>query len=316
MKLLPEAAAEFASRVDFSFWLVSIISLVFFVLILFLIIYFPIRYKRREGDADDAPDYRSSHVLEAIWTIIPTILCLIIFAYGLSVYNEIRAVPEGGDAIEVRVEGRMWDWVFTYPDGRKTINDLYVPLDQPVRLMMRSADVLHSFFIPAFRTKQDLMPNQYTKLWFKPTKVGTFDVFCTEYCGTGHSDMIGKVHVLSADDYAAWQSESEAEEQRAPVELGEALYAERGCNACHSIDGTRGVGPTLAGLWGKTEELQNGETVQVDEDYLRESILEPGVKIVATYPPSMPSFQGLLNEDEIAALIAYIKSLSDEGGAQ
>ncbi|HWP92822.1 MAG TPA: cytochrome c oxidase subunit II [Thermodesulfobacteriota bacterium] len=311
MNWLPEVASNFAGKVDTVIWFITIISVFFFILITVGLVYFAIKYRRRSED-DETPYITGNHFLETLWTVIPSILVIIIFVYGFVIFREMRTPPE--DAVEVNVVGKQWLWQFQYENGKTTINELYVQLDRPVRMIMRSDDVLHSFFVPAFRVKQDLVGGMYTQLWFTPTKVGIFDMFCAEYCGTGHSAMLAKVYVMSPEAYDRWERGEEADGVGAvaslpPAEQGEKLYKERGCNACHSIDGTKLVGPSWKGLFGHEVTLQDGSTVTADENYIREAILEPGAQIVQGYQPVMPSFKGILSDQEISALIAYIKTL-------
>ncbi len=311
MNWVPEVASSFAGKVDGVLWFVTVLSIVFFILITVLLIYFSFKYRRRTEN-DETPHITGNQTLELIWTVIPSILLFVIFAYGLIVYKEMRTPP--GDAAVVNVTGKQWLWIFNYENGKTTINELYVQHNRPVRMVMRADDVLHSFFVPAFRVKQDLVPGMYTQLWFKPTKVGTYDLFCAEYCGTGHSKMLAKVFVMSPEAYSRWEKGGEEETSviastKSPEELGKDLYSKNGCAACHSIDGNTGVGPTFKGLFGKKETLQDGSVIDVDENYIRESIIEPQAEAVQGFAPVMPSFKGIVNDEEIDALIAYIKSL-------
>ena len=312
MNWLPEVASNLAIKVDGVLWFITIISLFFFVLISILLIVFAIKYRRRSED-EETPYITGHQTFEIIWTVIPSILLMVIFVYGFVVYRDMRTPPK--EATEINVVGKQWLWVFEYYNGKNTINELYVQLNRPVKLVMRSEDVLHSFFVPAFRVKQDLVPGMYTQLWFTPIKVGTFHLFCAEYCGTGHSKMLAKVIVMSPEAYDIWEKEGVLEKEKgvaaigSPSERGKNIYTKSGCNACHSTDGNPGVGPTFKGLMGKTEILQGGERIKVDENYIRESILEPQSKMVQGFQPVMPSFKGILSGDDISALIAYIKSL-------
>ncbi len=310
MSFLPEAASSFAGRVDSVIWFVTIICLVFFVLISVLLVYFSIKY-RRKTDGDSTPYQTHHHAIEVIWTVIPSLLVLFIFGYGLVVYDDLRTPPK--EAVEVDVLGKQWLWQFRYNNGKKTLNELYVPVGVPVKLVMTSDDVLHSFYVPEFRTKQDLVPGMYTYLWFEATEQGNFDIFCAEYCGAGHSAMLGKVKVLSREEFDRWLSGEGAKEvaTRGPtaLELGAELYGKRGCNACHTVDGSPGVGPTFKGVFGRMETLEDGTKITVDENYIRESIYEPRAKIVKGYPPVMPSFKGMLSEGEVSDIIAYLKTL-------
>ena len=244
--------------------------------------------------------------------MIPSILLILLFVYGFVVYKDMRTPPK--DAVDITVTGKQWLWTFEYYDGKKTLNELYVRLNRPVRMIMRADDVLHSFFVPAFRVKQDLMPGRYTQLWFTPTMIGTFDIFCAEYCGTGHSKMLGKVIVLSPEAYDIWEKGvavdgGEAVASLPPAELGEKLYKGKGCNACHSVDGSVVIGPSFKGLYERTGELEDGASYRADENYIRQSILEPQEQIVEGFQPVMPSFKGILSDAEITAIIAYMKTL-------
>ncbi|MBF8302075.1 MAG: cytochrome c oxidase subunit 2 [Candidatus Dadabacteria bacterium] len=291
MNWVPEVASNLASKVDAVIWFITVISLVFFILISIFLVYFAIRYRR------------------TIWTIIPSILLIVIFVYGFVVYKDMRTPPE--DSLEVTVIGRQWLWQFKYNNGKTTLNELYIPEGRPIKLVMTSEDVLHSFFVPAFRVKQDLVGGMYTYLWFTPTKTGTYELYCTEYCGTGHSTMLGKVIVMSPQEYEKWEKgeEEKAVASLPPAELGKQLYTQRGCNACHSIDGSSLVGPTWKGLYGHEVVLQDGTKVTADENYIREAILEPKAKMVKGFGLVMPSFKGVISDDEISDLIAYIKTL-------
>ena len=245
-----------------------------------------------------------------MWTIIPSILLIVIFVYGFVVYKEMRTPPK--DALEINVMGKQWLWQFKYNNGKTTLNELYVPEGRPVKLVMISDDVLHSLFVPAFRVKQDLVGGMYTYLWFTPTKTGTYDLFCTEYCGTGHSAMLGKVIVMNPEEYEKWEKGEKEEKvvaEISPVELGKQLFTQRGCNACHSIDGSPLVGPSFKGVFGRKQTLQDGQEITVDENYTRESLSEPQAKIVKGFQPVMPSFKGMLSDEEISAIIAYLKTL-------
>lgn len=312
MTWIPEVASTLASKVDGVLLVITLMSLVFFVLITILLVYFAIKYRRRSED-EETPYITGSEPLEIIWTVIPSVLLILLFIYGFVVFKEMKTPPK--DAQEITVMGKQWLWTFEYYNGRKTLNELYVQENRPVRLVMMADDVLHSFFVPGFRVKQDILPGRYTQLWFTPTKVGTFDIFCAEYCGTGHSAMLGKVIVLSPEAYDIWEKGVEVDEGGAvaslpPAEMGEKIYKEKGCNACHSIDGSVLVGPSFKGMIGRTQEMEDGSTVTVDENYIRESILEPQAHIVKGFQPVMPSFKGILSDKDITALIAYFKTLN------
>ncbi len=310
---LPEVASEIAPKVDNVLVVITVISFIFFILISAVLIVFAVRYRRKTGD-DKTPGITGNETLEIIWTVVPSVILMLIFAHGLVVFNELRTPPR--DAVEVNVIGKQWLWQFEYGNGKKTINELYVQNNTPVKMIMRSDDVLHSFFIPAFRVKQDILPGRFTQLWFTPTKVGTFIIFCSEYCGSGHSQMLARVNVMSPEAFSRWEGKAGEDKSVAGAgsllpahERGEKLYANRGCNACHSIDGSPGIAPSFKGVFGRLEKLIDGAEVRADENYLIESIYEPQVKLVAGYQPVMPSFKGILSESEVSDIIEYLKTL-------
>jgi cytochrome c oxidase subunit 2 len=212
--------------------------------------------------------------------------------------------------MEVKVTAQKWFWSFDYTEGVNTVNELVVPVGRPVKLLMSSKDVIHSFFVPSFRIKMDVLPNRYTVTWFEATGTGDFDILCAEFCGDKHSEMLGKVRVVSKNEYDKWlESGTAAGEGMTPVEYGQTLYRSKACFTCHNIDGTSAVGPAFNGIFGETAVMEGGEQVTVDENYIRESILNPQAKIVAGYQPVMPTYQGILNDKQVDALLAYIKSL-------
>lgn len=311
MTWIPEAASNLAGKVDGVLLVITLLSIFFFVLISILLIYFALKYRRRRED-EETPYITGNEPLEILWTVVPSILLIALFVYGFVVYKDMRTPPE--DSVDITVTGKQWLWTFDYYNGKKTLNELYVRQNRPVRMIMRADDVLHSFFIPAFRVKQDILPGRYTQLWFTPTKIGTFDIFCAEYCGTGHSAMLGKVVVLSPESYDIWEKgigvdDGAAVSSLPPAELGAKIYKEKGCNACHSIDGSVVIGPSFKGLFGKTGVLEDGTSYTADENYIMKSILEPQEEMVQGFQPVMPSFKGILSDDEITAVIAYIKTL-------
>lgn len=303
----PPEGSTLAGEVDALFYFIYYASAVLFSIVIGLTIFFVIRYRRRQ---QTGKTYSKDHSLglEIVWTVIPTILILIVFVWGFRTYMRMNVVPR--DALEVKVTAQKWFWTFDYENGANAVNELVVPVDQPVKLVMSSRDVIHSLFVPNFRMKMDVLPNRYTITWFEATRTGEFNLFCTEYCGTGHSEMIGKVKVVTEREYeeflAAGAGPAEGESLAA---YGERLYTSRACNTCHSLDGTANVGPTFQGLWGRQEAMASGEFITVDENYIRESILEPQAKVVAGYQPVMPTYQGILGDREIDALIAFFKSL-------
>ena len=312
MNWIPEVASNLATKVDGVLFFITVVSVIFFLIVSIFLIVFAIKYRRRRED-EETPYITGNETLELIWTVIPSILLMVIFVYAFVVFRDMRNPPD--DATEINVNAKQWLWQFEYYNGRKTLNELYVQQNRPVKLVMRSDDVIHSFFVPEFRVKQDILGGRYTQLWFTPTKVGTFNLFCAEYCGTGHSKMLGKVVVLSPEAYDIWEKGEEVQEEIGVASLpsaerGEQLYKQSGCNACHSVDGSTGVGPSWKGLVGHKVALQDSEVIRADENYIRESILEPQAKIVNGYQPVMPSYKGILSDDDISALIAYMKTLN------
>jgi len=304
--LLPPPSSEYASQVDQLYLFLVLVAGFFFILIAVLVGYFVWRYRRR------APEERTPHLthnfkLELLWSAIPTVIVLIIFIWGLHGY--IAASVSPGEPLEIQVTARRWIWQFEYPDGTRVLNELHVPVGRKVRLVMSSEDVIHSFYVPAFRIKMDVLPGRYTEAWFAATTEGQYTLFCAEYCGRGHSDMMGKIYVESEEAFRKWLEQGDQTVQQMPLaELGAMLYESRGCSVCHSLDGTRREGPSFKGLYRSQVRLASGETVVADENYLRESILQPQAKLVAGYPAVMPTFQGLLNERELRALIEFIKA--------
>lgn len=306
---MPPQASTVAPDVDGLFDFILWLSVFFFVLILGLTVWFVVRYRRRSAEQPAEGQLEHSRKLEITWTLIPTVLIIAIFVWGFRVFLDQNMPP--ANAYEIQVRAEKWRWNFIYPDGTQTLNELHVPVGRPVKLVMSSTDVLHSFFVPAFRVKQDVIPNRYSTVWFEATTPGTQVIFCTEYCGTGHSDMVASVIAHPPEEFqklleAGFESGGEG---RDPVAWGEDLFTKKTCNACHSVDGSPKVGPTMKGLFGKEEKLADGSTVKVDENYLRESMMDPNAKVVQGFAPAMPSFQGQLSDAQVDALIAYIKSL-------
>ena len=300
---LPESASTLAPTIDSLFYFVTWVSAVLFVGVVAGIIFFAYKYRRRHHQ-EEMKLVEESKLLEASWIIVPTILVLTVFVWAFQAFIKIGVAPP--ESYQVRVQAQMWNWQFEYPDGT-TSSELYVPMNRPVKLLMSSTDVIHSFFVPAFRVKHDVLPNRYTSVWFEATKPGTYQVFCTEYCGTNHSDMLAEVHAVSQGEFNEWLESAGVPEDASPVERGAILYEQQGCQTCHSLDGSQNVGPTFQGLFGSTEQLQDGSTVQVDENYLRQSILEPGAQIVQGFQNIMPASYGSLDEEQVSALIAFIE---------
>jgi len=303
LPLFPEAASAVANQVDSLYFFLVGISVFFSVLIAGLVIYFGVKYHRK-SDSDTMPKAATGGVaLEIAWSVIPLAISMVIFFWSASIFFTINRPPD--DALEVYVVAKQWMWKLQHMEGQREINELHIPLGRAVRLRMTSEDVIHSFYVPVFRVKQDVLPGRYTQLWFHPTKPGKYHLFCAEYCGTKHSGMIGWVYVMEPADYQAWLSGGAGEGSLAS--RGEQLFQSLACINCHKEDGS-GRGPMLVDLFGKTVEIEGGKPVVVDEAYLRESILTPQAKIAKGFQPIMPTFQGLVTEDQLLQLIEYIKS--------
>jgi cytochrome c oxidase subunit 2 len=306
--LVPESASSFSWKVDALYFYLSGITLFFTLLISSVLIFFVIRYRRRTPYEIPRP-VAGSHKLETIWTIIPFIIAMTIFGWGARVYFDQYKPPT--NAIEVYVVGKQWMWKLQHATGQREINQLHVPVGRKIKLIMTSEDVIHDFFVPAFRTKADVLPGRYTTMWFEPTVPGTYHLFCAEYCGMNHSGMVGSVIVMEPREFDNWLSGNIG--SMTPAAAGQQLYQTLGCASCHGANGEGGRGPTLAGAFGKTTPLQSGESVRVDEGYIRESILNPQAKLVVGFGPIMPTFQGQVSEDQVVQLVAYIKSLHAAG---
>lgn len=306
---LPEAASSIAPEVDSLFILVTWLSAFFLAGVTVTMLYFVYRY-RRKGPEERPVPVEESTLLEISWIVVPTILVLLIFNWGFKSFVTMHTSPSG--SYEIQVRAQQWNFLFEYPNG-VTSDTLYVPRGEQVRMRMSSADVLHAFYIPAFRVKQDILPNRYTSVWFEATERGEYDLFCAEYCGRDHADMNKVVRVVSQGDFQEWLESAGTPDDIPLPKLGNQLYSQRGCQSCHSLDGSQKVGPTFQGLYGTEEhQMSDGSTVTVDENYLRESILEPGAKIVEGYDNLMPGSYSNLSERELSGLIAFIKEQSDK----
>ena len=306
----PQRASSTAGNVDALFIFLLIVSGLMTLLVFSALVYFAARYRHRKGVL--AEQVEGSVPLELTWTIIPLGVFMVIFAWGAVVYFKSRTPPR--DATEVYVVAKQWMWKLEHAEGQREINELHVPVGRDVKLIMTSQDVIHSFFVPAFRMKQDVLPGRYTVLWFRATKPGTYHLFCAQYCGTQHSGMIGSIIVMEPAQYEAWMSGG----SNGPLSVsGEKIFAELGCATCHRMD-SQGRGPNLQGVFGKPVQLEDGRMVTADENYIRESILDPGAKVVRGFKPVMPTFQGLVSEEQVNALVAYVKSLGipEPGGVK
>ena len=307
ISILPPQGSSIAPEVDALFHFIFYITLFFFILVVAGVIYFSWRY-RKSGESRLTSGIAHNFKLELLWTVVPSIIVIIIFAWGFKTYLKMAVPPK--DALEIKVTGQRWLWTFDYPDGQTSAGELVVPADKPIKLLMSSTDVIHSFYVPAFRVKKDVLPNRYTVLWFEATRTGEYELYCTEYCGQGHSQMLGKIRVLSEREYQDWLEKGEqvGAGGQTPEQLGEKLYKSRACYTCHTTDGVAKVGPSFKGIFGHEVTFADGKKQSVDENYLRESILNPQAKVVKGFQPVMPTYQGILKDREIDALIAYIKS--------
>ncbi len=297
---MPRASSTFAEDTDAAFNFVTGVNVVFFVLVVAPMIYFAFRYKRKSETERTSP-IDHSFSIEVLWTSIPTVLLIYLFWVGMRGWVSMQVPPN--ETYDIQVQGQMFNWTFTYPNGAVT-TELYVPKGKPVKLIMSSKDVIHSFYVPEFRVKQDVVPGLYTTMWFEATQAIESAVECTEYCGDGHSKMLTKVFVLEQADFEK-AAMNDFLPDLAPVDLGKKRYQSL-CASCHSIDGSKIQGPSFKGLFGRQEQTNLG-AVTVDENYIRESILEPQKQIVVGYPPSMPTFQGVLKDKDIEGIIAFLK---------
>ena len=312
--MLPPQGSDFAKEVDFVYMGIFWLSVVFFLGITLAAVYFAWRFRYVPGRV--TPHQTHNTTLEVLWSVGPLILCVGLFFWGLNGYLKFSVSP--GDAMEISITAKQWLWQFEYPDGSRTINDIHVPVNKPVKFVMTSEDVLHDFFVPDMRVKNDIVPGRYTEVWFTPTMLGKHSFTCAEYCGKDHSGMKGVLTVENDADFAKWMETggteyeeyfSGADPAKTPAAWGKLQYERKGCNSCHTLDGSRSKGPSWKGIFGKTEKLNNGQTVTINEDYLRESFYNPQAKVVEGFEPIMPTFQGLLRPHEANGLIAYIKSL-------
>jgi len=309
LPLFPESASTISRQVDALFFAWSAISIFFTILIAVLILYFMVRYRRRSVDEVGLAE-RAPYWLEIGWSVIPLIIALAMFAWGARVFYNIYRAPK--TAVEYWVVGKQWMWKFQHPDGHREINALHIPVGQPIKLNIQSEDVIHSVFIPAFRIKQDAVPGRQTSIWFEASKPGVYHLFCAEYCGGEHSKMIGWITAMEPEQYQAWLAGGPA--GKSMVASGAELFQSLACNTCHRSTPTAGGvaarAPHLEGLFGSQVQLLDGSTVVADDDYIRESILNPASKVVAGWQPIMPTYQGQLNEEQLAQLMTYVRSLA------
>jgi cytochrome c oxidase subunit 2 len=309
---LPAQRSTHGAGVDQLFYFIFWISIFFFLVILAMATFFLVKYRRRGNEIVKQESAHHHMGLELIWSGIPLAIALVIFVMGFRSYMDLVTPPE--NAYEIAVTGQKWNWTFTYPNGYVD-SELHVPAGKPVTLIMTSQDVIHSFFVPELRTKQDVVPGRYTKVWFEATEPFESTVLCTEYCGTNHSAMQSKFVAHPEAEFHEWLTKvADFVSTLPPAEAGELLYQKRGCAQCHSVNGAGGIGPTFLDAFGSSRQFADGSAGTVDENYIRESMLNPRAKVVAGFDPVMPTFQGRLKDNEIDAIIAYMKTLAGNGG--
>src|SRR6266852_906186 len=301
--LWPVGASSHALPVDLLYIFLVVLSLGTTLAIFAVIAFFAMKYRRHHGR--EAEPIEGNLILEIAWSVIPMGIFLVMFVWGAVIFFDVRTPPQ--DATEIYVVGKQWMWKLQHVEGQRELNELHVPVGKDIKLIMTSQDVIHSFYVPAFRLKQDVIPGRYTTMWFKATKPGTYHLFCAQYCGTQHSGMIGEVVVMEPAEYETWLGGGVPAGSLA--QNGQALFTQLGCSTCHRFD-VQGRGPNLTGVFGKPVLLEDGRTVVADENYVRESILVPAAKVVSGFKPVMPSFQGQVSEAQLTSLVAYVKSLS------
>ena len=305
---VPESASTISGRVDALYFYLSGVTVFFTILISGVLIFFVIKYRRRSPFEIPRP-IAGSHKLETLWSVIPFMIAMSMFAWGAQIFFENSRTPK--NANEIYVVGKQWMWKIQHSTGQREINELHVPTGRKIKLIMTSEDTIHDLFLPAFRIKADVLPGRYTTQWFEATKPGTYHLFCAEYCGMNHSGMIGSVIVMQPTDFDNWLSGNA--NQQSPAVAGQQLYQSLGCVSCHGAHGEGGRGPTLAGLFGRRVFLTNNQTLIADESYIRESIENPSAKVVAGFTPIMPTFQGQVTPEQLIQIISFIKSLQVTG---
>jgi cytochrome c oxidase subunit 2 len=307
--LFPQQASTLAADVDALYFFILAVTAFVAILVTVVVIFFAAKYSTSDPLKVGARIH-GSIPLELAWSIIPFLITIVIFVWSAGVFFDLQRPPD--QTLEIYGTGKRWMWKFQHLDGQNEINELHVPAGRPIKVTFTSEDVLHSMFFPAFRTKADAIPGRYSTVWFTATVVGEHHLFCAEYCGTNHSGMVGKVIVMEPTEYEAWLTGNVGGSSL--VSRGEQLFSDLACNTCHLSDG-RGRGPSLTNKFGAAERLASGRTVAVDEGYVRESILMPQAKLVDGYQPLMPTFQGLVSEENVMALVEYVKSLRVQTGA-
>jgi cytochrome c oxidase subunit II len=309
LPLFPEQASTISAEVDHLLYFLMAVSIFFTLLIFGAIFYFAVRYRRR-SENELPHSVHTGWALEIVWSVIPFGLTMVMFGWGASIFFRESRPPD--NAMQIYAVGKQWMWKLQHMEGQREINELHIPINRPVKLLMTSEDVIHSFYVPDFRTKQDVVPGRYTTTWFEATKPGKYHLFCAEYCGTNHSGMIGWVYAMTPQDYQVWLAGGTTGSM---AQDGARLFEDLACNNCHKPDGS-GRGPSLVGVFGSTVKLAGGGTVKADEVYIRESILNPAAKVVEGYMADMPTFQGLITEENVVQLIEYVKSLAPRPGQQ
>jgi cytochrome c oxidase subunit II len=304
LPFMPDSASTFSAEVDALYFYLSGVTLFFTFLISGVLVFFVIKYRRRSPYEIPRP-VAGSHKLETIWSVIPFVIALSMFGWGAKVFFDQVKPPANSN--EIYVVGKQWMWKIQHTTGQREINELHIPVGRKVKLIMTSEDTIHSFYIPAFRIKTDVLPGRYTIEWFEAIKPGKYHLFCAEYCGMNHSGMIGSIIVMEAAEFDNWLGGNSS--QQAPAVAGQQLYQSLGCVSCHGPNGEGGRGPTLAGLFGRQVFLASGQTVTADEGYIRESIENPQAKLVSGFGPIMPTFQGQITPEQLIQIMAFIKSL-------
>jgi cytochrome c oxidase subunit II len=304
---MPPSASTLSDKVDALYFYLVGVTIFFTLLIWGVLSFFVIKYRRRNPYEIPRP-VAGSIKLETMWSVIPLIIAMTMFAWGAQVFFQQWRPP--ANAVEIYVVGKQWMWKIQHTTGQREINELHVPVGRKIKLIMTTEDVIHDFFIPAFRMKADVVPGRYTTLWFEATKPGTYHLFCAEYCGMNHSGMIGSVVAMEPTEFDVWLSGNSS--QQSPAVAGQQIYVTLGCASCHGQTGEGGRGPALAGVFGKQVFLNNGQSVTADEAYIRESIVNPQAKLVTGFGPIMPTFQGQISEEQLLQILAFIKSLQIE----
>ena len=303
---MPNAASTVAQDVDELYLFILVLSVISFIGIIGFMLWYVVKYRKKSDNDKTSPIHHSTQ-LEIWWSVIPSVLLVVIFIWGFRGWMDMQVPPD--DSMEIRVTARQWSWQFDYPRDGIVSDKLVVPANKPIKLIMSASDVIHSFYVPEFRVKKDVLPGRYSVVWFEALEPGVYNIFCTEYCGKDHSRMITRVEVLSDEDYMQWIDSGGGLGDLPMHELGAIFFQRYGCNQCHSIDGAANTGPSFQGLWGRDEHFTDGSSAPVDENYIRESILYPGNKVVKGYQNKMPSFKGKIKDKQLDAIIEYIKAI-------